>query len=675
MGFGCRNVAYFVVLTLFILDIISFAASRNQNQEISSSQDQYSNDQFFVKNHNFPEENNNNNEGLVFRKKRSSPSPTFLEAELDKINIVSINQPITLDVNNYSKRMINNYINSGPNSIYQFQAEEENVRLRIYIEKYEIEDYKNDWLTGYNGLAESSGSASNNKGKSSSSSSSTDQIDLKNLENLDVLFTTRVERRLSRQVDPLEGVTSFTTDDNKLTLLFRHNNEDIHESSFRLHISTDHDTITDSITSQKGGFSRPGRQLSDPFDGLSSINSAKGNSFSLCSNNNNNQNRIIQAIEGTISTSRQFGLKTESDTEANKNCVQNLVSKTNGRFRFEFPKEIFIGGRDSNVNGKCEDDEPYLEIFDNVDGTKTRLCGRAGPETSYEFSGDLSLTYFTGSWKQEVFGFSFKYVTLCMGVVSMEVCDAEKIRKINQNQSKTEDDDNSEKNAEALENQTSNLKNRDDLIISTQDALQMIASALTGDDDSSQVVDDYGDVIEEKVNSSNSNQSQEEDSNSSSSTTTTTNQNPIRGNFGQNLMHTTMAAIGILMLLILAAAGYMACQKSREQDNMIKDLTEKLTLTESSINSLMNSTIIVRKKQSSEDTGLMVDSSSSMISISNENTKPCIINIDDHQNAQMHQNENTIILSNLDISSQCSGQLEAQKYKLGSSSSSTESKL
>merc|ERR1712176_414214 len=288
--------------------------------------------------------------------------------------------------------------------------------------------------------------------------------------------------------------------------------------------------------------------------------------------------------------------------------------------------------------------------------------------------GDLSLTYFTGSWKQEVFGFSFKYVTLCMGVVSMEVCDAEKIRKINQNQSKTEDD-NTEKNAEALENQTSNLKNRDDLIISTQDALQMIASALTGDDDSSQVVDDYGDVIEEKVNSSNSNQSQEEDSNSSSSSTTTTNQNPIRGNFGQNLMHTTMAAIGILMLLILAAAGYMACQKSREQDNMIKDLTEKLTLTESSINSLTNSTIIVRKKQSSEDTGLMVDSSSSMISISNENTKPCIINIDDHQNSQMHQNENTIILSNLDISSQCSGQLEAQKYKLGSSSSSTESKL
>merc|ERR1712176_701473 len=263
--------------------------------------------------------------------------------------------------------------------------------------------------------------------------------------------------------------------------------------------------------------------------------------------------------------------------------------------------------------------------------------------------GDLSLTYFTGSWKQEVFGFSFKYVTLCMGVVSMEVCDAEKIRKINQNQSKTEDNDNSEKNAEALENQTSNLKNRDDLIISTQDALQMIASALTGDDDSSQVVDDYGDVIEEKVNSSNSNQSQEEDSNSSSSSTTTTNQNPIRGNFGQNLMHTTMAAIGILMLLILAAAGYMACQKSREQDNMIKDLTERLTMTESSINSLMNSTIIVRKKQTSngEDTGLVMDSGSSIISISNSNTEKCIINIENSDPIiveQNHENENALML-------------------------------
>merc|ERR1712193_44637 len=110
-------------------------------------------------------------------------------------------------------------------------------------------------------------------------------------------------------------------------------------------------------------------------------------------------------------------------------------------------------------------------------------------------------------------------------------------------------------------------------------------------------------------------------------------------------MQTTMAAIGILMLIILSAAAYIACQKSQEQDSLIKDLTEKLTLTESSINSLMNSTIIVRKKPSSEEVDRIIDSSTSMISSSKEK---CIINIDRQVDCEsLHENSKSSSLDSL----------------------------
>lgn len=414
--------------------------------------------------------------------------------------ITSTNNPILLDIQSYDKYQINNHnIFDNGETFYQFFTPDQQSRFKISIINFSIQNCKNDYVVGYDGLRDSNGQ----------------------IKDIEMLFTTRIfecageiqnDHNFAKNDEKI-----FYSDSDRITILFRHQSINSHPSNFQILIELieTHQNLRDD---QK--------------------------SFTLCQRE---PSPIIGNL-GYIKSHSSYGTTDLlSDQDLYRHCIIQLKSSNYGKIRLKFPNysskkynPITIGVKMTNVNDNCELTEAHILVTDNLTNQETFLCGEKDHESIYDFdSGDITLDYYTGSWRSH--GFSFEYVTLCDGIEYYgNYCQmGNRVQKSDQDSANQNGTDGHKNMRANFENSPENLED-------------------SGENDGDNDDDDYYELIPTQENDYD------------------TTDEPIRGSFGRNLQYTSVVGIGLLLSITIIAAAIIACHRTKEQDLLIKDLTEKL---------------------------------------------------------------------------------------------------
>merc|ERR1712088_1008118 len=190
------------------------------------------------------------------------------------------------------------------------------------------------------------------------------------------------------------------------------------------------------------------------------------------------------------------------------------------------------------VDQTSDNEEPHLMC--TIDGKKT-----------FEFGSKIKIDFFTGSWGDQ--GFSFEYSAL-PAIVSTIV----PMEKLLEDQN--EEEDQHVEDVQATEATPKTETGDDDYQVDESQSLKLPET-----DEYEYLGDNY--EIEEV--------SQEEKTTLPQSGKKSTN-NPEQRKFSQVLAKVTMIAVGLILVVILVSAGFIACHKTKEQDAYTNQLLNQI---------------------------------------------------------------------------------------------------
>lgn len=271
-------------------------------------------------------------------------------------------------------------------------------------------------------------------------------------------------------------------------------------------------------------------------------------SLVLCPNADNEnsqttqQNKIVTINNGAIYSKLDKNGNTIS-SDPYQTCKINLISESHHlSFRVSIERNTIIGGNNENINQICKDSEPYLAIQDNLTGFQTKLCGRIRSDSQFDFdSGNITISFYSGAWRTP--GFRFYYETLCLGQERGDQsvgCDLSGPETNLSTSDKETEGKNAEVKGRGNDSKTRNSVKEGNFRFKNFDYYD---SSYTDDEET-----------KPKPNQ----------------------KSPKQGMLGQNLMWLTIVGICLIMFIILIAAGIIACHRTREQEEIIKNLSDRL---------------------------------------------------------------------------------------------------
>lgn len=559
MGIGCRNVACMALLILLGLELSSIAiVSSSRTSSIKRSPSIDENDR------NLP----------IHRRKRSSGIDRH---EIEPINVIyevenlSFDKPFReLNVEHFDSLTVNDKGHC-QQSYYTFKSPD-NTRIQISFSEFNIKDNKEDVITAYSGdLTKTFLQNDNYECPNYYHNPSGLSKYLTIPDSMPFLFTSKLPIQNYSDQSNIKLNHNYVSDNNSLTISFLHNSN-IYQGSMRGNFKANIQIY--NINNR-------------PNDGISDANLNKRNDEDLTSKVNNSENdegksvRICEqhldsvvnnslvSNEGTISSSKAYPEKKLEKKYQGKICTLNLKSANKNKIKINISN---LNLQRTGINKNCDQDESHIHIIDKTRmnakmNRGSRICIVGEEEKVYEFGNDIEISYYTGSWDSD--GFQMTYKTVAAYVAST-VGD-------NDDKSKTS----STKKEEVTKDDESSLADTDKKIIALTRSINYDEPHYDPYGGEEIEYNPYSD--EDLNNGENKN-----DSSAKSLTAAGVVKDPKNNQkkFGQYIMTVSIVAVGIIICLILIGAGLVACHRTRDQEQLIKDLTEKLETTERQYNAV-----------------------------------------------------------------------------------------
>ena len=533
MGLGCRVVAVIALATLLSFEVISLIAV-GKDEQLESIDGGFK---------NVP----------VHRRKRSSDQDP--EQAFDIRNKLTTEKSFSiLKAKTWDSSSVNTIPSNGKDTFYTYTSKA-GTRLKIKFSDFNIEENEYDYITAYSGeLAENIENS---------------EQALENLKSRDLKFLFS-----SKSLTDLDSSSSskymidrwFMADANNMTLHFRHGSQSgPHEGHFEAKVMIDE---FDKSTNGKRGLSSASLPDADGDLGANNQKDLRsfGKSFYIC-DENDPTNEVI-SNSGVVTSHQDFPNSKITGENLNSRCKKTIKSANNQNIIITI-KELNIIDN-SSINRKCDESQGHIRITDLVNNQFETYCyhDQRNNDLVLEFGSEIEIDFFTGEWPTA--GFTLEYLAEAAAVMAT----------VPVGSSKPIDNEDEQKN------KLSNKKQKDDQMAEkeNQNPVQI-------NNDSDFIPFDLDEFYEYDEISTQAPKTQA----NSESTQNKENKNkkPTESRqFSAILVKVTMIAVGLILIVILISAGFIACHKTKEQDHYIKVLTEKLDQYENNKNLLESAQII-----------------------------------------------------------------------------------